>query len=65
MSDGKDKHFWDETRKPWMDLENETRPIRPLKSSVRKNNTTTGGMHCVSLGSSWFRVDKSEIGWFF
>lgn len=36
MADGKDEHFWDATRKPWMDLENERRPIRPLKSSERK-----------------------------
>jgi hypothetical protein len=39
-----DKHFWDETRKPWTDLEGERDPIRPLKSgkSTNRANETTG-----------------------
>ena len=44
MSKQGDKHFWDETRKPWMDLENERAPIRPQKSGKTSNraNETTG-----------------------
>ena len=44
MSNKPDKHFWDETRKPWMDLEGERKPIRPQKSGKASNrsNETTG-----------------------
>lgn len=44
MSTKKEKHFWDETRKPWMDLEGERKPIRPIKSgkSASRANELTG-----------------------
>lgn len=44
MSQQREKHFWDETRKPWTDLENERDPIRPQKSGKASNraNETTG-----------------------
>lgn len=44
MSQNKEKHFWDETRKPWTDLENERDPIRPQKSgkALNRANDTTG-----------------------
>jgi hypothetical protein len=49
MSNKKDKHFWDETRKPWMDLENERRPIRPQKSARENSraNETTGMLNLL------------------
>jgi hypothetical protein len=39
-----DQHFWDETRKPWMDLENERRAVKPQKSgkSHSRANENTG-----------------------
>ena len=39
-----DKHFWDETRKPWADLEGEKRTVKPIKSakSTSKSNESTG-----------------------
>jgi hypothetical protein len=39
-----DKHFWDETRKPWMDLEGEQRAVKPQKSAKKhaRANENTG-----------------------
>ena len=39
-----EKHFWDETRKPWMDLEGERRVVKPQKSakSHARANENTG-----------------------
>ena len=63
MSNAKDKHFWDETRKPWMDLENERKPIRPQKSgktASRANELT--GISKDSICPSIRRNNEPTVG---
>jgi hypothetical protein len=36
-----DKHFWDETRKPWLDLEGEQRVVRPYNKKPHKSSRAT------------------------
>ncbi|KAF4673207.1 hypothetical protein FOL47_010827 [Perkinsus chesapeaki] len=40
---GNDQHFWDETRKPWNDLENERRPVKPQKKASGSRVTEDTG----------------------
>ena len=70
MSTKKDKHFWDETRKPWMDLENERRPIRPQKSAKDNSraNETTGKFLGIPISlnafSSLGAINQQLAGFF-
>ncbi|KAF4746343.1 hypothetical protein FOZ63_016886, partial [Perkinsus olseni] len=43
MTTGGDQHFWDETRKPWNDLENERRPVKPQKKASGSRVTQDTG----------------------
>ncbi|KAF4658386.1 hypothetical protein FOZ61_005669 [Perkinsus olseni] len=43
MTTGGDQHFWDETRKPWNDLENERRPVKPQKKASGSKVTQDTG----------------------
>ena len=58
-----DKHFWDETRKPWADLEGERRAVKPQKSAQKhaRANENTGAASQLMAGFFQEMIMKEVI----